>query len=216
MWKSGDITAFLPLCSILTDMRDVGVESADRRLVQIVDAAMAEAVRKSGSWVACRQGCTNCCLGPFAISALDALRLRNGLEELRRRDPEHAQRVEERARAFVARWSAEFPGDPVTGILNDEDFPDFAEDVPCPALDPGAGACDLYEARPMICRVFGPATRDPDGRIGACELCYEGVDPAQVAACAVETDPERLEAALNGELGPGFTVVAWCLAQASR
>jgi hypothetical protein len=48
-------------------------------LVQIVDAALAEAARRSGSWLVCRPGCTQCCHGPFEISQLDAHRLRKGL-----------------------------------------------------------------------------------------------------------------------------------------
>ncbi len=173
---------------------------------------MAEAVRKSGAWVVCRPGCTQCCMGPFAITPLDAQRLRAGLAALRASDRTRAERVEDRARAFVTRWSAEFPGDPVTGVLDDEDFPDFAEDAPCPALDPEHGTCDVYEARPMTCRVFGPAVRGQDGVIGACELCYQDVEEERIEACAVEVDTERLESALTRKLEPGLTTVAWCLA----
>jgi hypothetical protein len=43
-------------------------DSADRGLVQIVDSAMAEAARRSGDWLVCRPGCTQCCIGPFAIT----------------------------------------------------------------------------------------------------------------------------------------------------
>ena len=43
------------------------IETGDRELVQIVDAAMAEAARRSGSWLVCRLGCTQCCIGPFPI-----------------------------------------------------------------------------------------------------------------------------------------------------
>ncbi|MFN0167268.1 MAG: YkgJ family cysteine cluster protein [Bryobacteraceae bacterium] len=195
-------------------MREPAVSSGDRRLIQIVDAAMEEAVRRSGAWVACRPGCTQCCIGPFAINQLDARRLRAGLAELRATDPPRADHLERRANAFVARWSADFPGDPVTGLLADEDFPDFAEDVPCPALDPEQGTCDLYEARPMTCRVFGPAVLGEDGVVGACELCYVGADDRQIEACSVEVDPGRVESSLSQELEPGLTTVAWCLSSA--
>jgi len=40
------------------------------------DAAMAEATRLSGSWLVCKAGCAECCLGPFPITQLDARRLR--------------------------------------------------------------------------------------------------------------------------------------------
>ena len=58
------------------------LRAADGDLVQILDAALAEAARKSGPWLACRLGCTECCKGPFPITRLDALRLRAGLDEL--------------------------------------------------------------------------------------------------------------------------------------
>src|SRR5438046_7875376 len=93
------------------------IETGDRELVQIVDTAMAEAARRSGSWMVCRLGCTQCCIGPFAISQLDALRLRRGLAELEASDPDRAVRVRKRARQSVGRISRDFPGDPATGLL---------------------------------------------------------------------------------------------------
>ena len=65
----------------------------DQALLQIVDAALAEAARKSGAWLVCRPGCTECCLGPFPITQLDARRLREGLAELERRDRQRGQEV---------------------------------------------------------------------------------------------------------------------------
>src|SRR5262245_35061497 len=114
--------------------------SKDRQLVQIVDAALAEAARKSGHWLACRPGCTQCCLDPFPISQLDALRLQHGLTELEKSDPARAERVQHRARDFVRRFASTFPGDPRTGILDETEeeeakFAGFANDEPCPALD---------------------------------------------------------------------------------
>jgi len=143
--------------------------SKDRQLVQIVDAALAEAARKSGPWLACRPGCTQCCLDPFPISQLDALRLQRGLTALEKSDPARAKRVKHRARDFVRRFSATFPGDSRTGILDETEeaeakFADFANDEPCPALDPKTGLCDLYSARPITCRTFGPPVRSgPEG-----------------------------------------------------
>jgi Fe-S-cluster containining protein len=165
------------------------VTGADR-LVQIVDRTMAEAVRRSGSWIACHVGCHECCLGPFPITQLDGLRLRAGLAELRTQEPERAARVQARARAYVE-----------------------ADDAPCPALDPETGACELYAARPITCRTFGPAVRGHDGEsLAVCELCYRGATDEEIAACAVEVDPENLEAALLQELETGDTTVAMVLA----
>jgi Fe-S-cluster containining protein len=188
----------------------------DRSLIQIVDAALAESARKSGAWLACHPGCTSCCMGPFAISALDAARLRSGLDELDTADPARAARVRTRAVEWVARNSAAFPGDPQTGALSgDEDaFESFANDEPCPALDPATGLCDLYASRPMTCRVFGPPVRLGDQELGVCELCFDGATEAEIASCAVDLDLSRIESELLSQMDPqGETIVAFCLAQ---
>ena len=197
--------------------------AADQQLVQIVDAALADAVRKSGEWLVCRPGCTQCCIGPFAINQLDASRLRHGLEELAARDPQRAASVRARARASVSRLSATFPGDPATGLLDEDEaaeerFAGFADDEPCPALDPGTGTCDLYAYRPMTCRTFGPPMRSgPEGGLGVCELCYHGARDDEIAACEMVPDPDDLESKLLREMedstgSRGNTIVAYCLA----
>ncbi len=190
--------------------------TSDRELVQIVDAAMAEAARRSGSWLACRLGCTECCIGPFPITPLDAARLRDGLADLANRDPERAARVRARARASVARLRREYPVDTLNRILALEEA---ADDEPCPALDPATGACDLYAFRPITCRTFGPAVRFPaeagPSRIGVCELCYQGATDEQIAACEVEVDTRGENEILEAMENPGDTLVAFALAEAS-
>jgi len=194
--------------------------AADRKLIQIVDAALADASRRSGEWLACRPGCTQCCVGVFAIHQLDVVRLRHGLADLGKTDPQRARRIRERARASVARLSADFPGNAQTGVLDEgpeaeERFAEFANDELCPVLDPETGLCDLYEARPMTCRTFGPPVR-AEGGLGVCELCYQGASDQQIAACEMVADPEDLESKLLRKLekagGPrGQTVVAFCV-----
>lgn len=197
---------------------------ADQKLVQIVNTALAEAERKSGDWLVCRKGCTQCCYGAFEISQLDAWRLRKGLNELELSDPKRAARVRRRAQQAVQRLSATFPGNSQTGILaEDEDaeaaFADFANDEPCPALDPVTGACDLYAARPMTCRTFGPPVRSgPEEGLAVCELCYHGATDQQIAKCEMVPDPDNLEewliAAAEKQTGQhGNTIVAFCLAK---
>ena len=188
----------------------------DRALVQIVDLAMAGAERRSGEWIACRPGCTECCIGAFAISRLDAWRLRRGLADLEERDPERARRVLERARDWSLRLAPEFPGDAATGLLDESAeaqarFDEFAGEEPCPALDPQAGTCDLYASRPLTCRIFGPAVRLGEDAVGACELCYRGASDEEIAACAVTVDADALEAELAPGMSGGKTVVAFAL-----
>jgi Fe-S-cluster containining protein len=198
------------------------VPAADQQLVQIVDAALVDAARKSGPWLVCRPGCTQCCIGPFPISQLDAARLRQGLQQLEASDPVRAARVRDRADVSVARLSPGFPGNPTTGILAEDEetealFARFANDEPCPALDPDTGMCDLYAARPMTCRTFGPPVRSgPEGGLGVCELCYHGASDGEIAACEMKPDPDNLEESLLLDVEEktgqrGSTIVAFCL-----
>jgi Fe-S-cluster containining protein len=172
------------------------IESGDRALIRIVDAALAEASRVSGTRLACRAGCTECCMGPFPITQLDARRLRRGLTELEASDPRRAGNVRERARIAA---------------LASEDG-----DEPCPALDRATGLCDLYAARPVTCRVFGPPMRVSDGPVGLCELCFQGASEEEIAACATEIPAGPLEAELLRDLDAatglrGDTTVAQAL-----
>ena len=138
--------------------------AGDMALLQIVDAAFAASKQRSGEWLVCRPGCNQCCTGVFRISALDTERLREGLRRLSHCDGDHAARVQSRVAASAARLSADFPGDPATGVLSrTEDaewaFEGFADDEVCPVLDPASGTCDLYAFRPMTCRTFGPPVK---------------------------------------------------------
>jgi Fe-S-cluster containining protein len=194
----------------------------DQVLIQIVDSALAESARRSGEWLVCRPGCTQCCIGVFPINQLDAVRLRRGLADLEKIAPQRAEGIRERARESVLRLSPDFPGDPVSGVLDESDdaaarFSDFANEEPCPALDPETGNCELYESRPMTCRVFGPPVRSEDG-LGVCELCYNGASDKEIADCEMKPDPDDLESTLLKKVEDstgvrGDTIIAFCLAR---
>ena len=182
--------------------------TSPHQLVQIVDAALADAVHRSGTWLACRPGCSQCCHGVFAISALDAHRLREGLLTLERTDPARAAAVRARAHASATRLAPTFPGNPITGALAStpeaqeapaapDPFDTFADDEPCPALDPATHTCDLYAARPILCRTFGPPLVTPDDGLAVCELCFDGASPAEIDRC--QLDPAILDAEQQAE-----------------
>jgi Fe-S-cluster containining protein len=193
--------------------------AGDGALIQIVDAALADAARRSGEWLTCRPGCTQCCVGVFAINQLDAVRLQQGLARLEKTDPQRAARIRLRARASAERLAVEFPGNAKTGVLDgpeaDERFAEFANDEVCPVLDSETGLCELYDARPMTCRTFGPPVR-AEGGLGVCELCFHGATDEEIAACEMVVDPDDLEAKLVEQVekarGPrGQTIVAFCV-----
>jgi Fe-S-cluster containining protein len=191
----------------------------DGELLHIIDNWLERANARGGEHIACRPGCAQCCVGTFAINRLDALRLQQGMNELAERDLPRVQRVLQRAAESLQRTVDGFPGDPETGILDDsaeaeEIFEEFANDEPCPALDPETLTCDLYAHRPMTCRVYGPPVRT-EGGLGVCELCFTKASPEELVAAEVPLEGEAAEAALNCELekavGEGMTTVAFAL-----
>lgn len=194
------------------------MQITDHQLVQIVDAAAADAARRSGPWLHCRLGCTQCCIGIFSISQLDAARLRAGLAALEQESPARAAAIRRRATDAIQRLAPNFPGDPATGRLDESDprYEDFANDEPCPALDPATGACELYAARPITCRVFGPPVRSSEG-IGICELNFDGADETEVLSSELHISWSPHEDALNADVEAqsgrsGPTTIAWVLA----
>lgn len=190
---------------------------SDRRLLQEMDEVMAGAARRAGSWLACRPGCAECCHGPFPINRLDARRLREGMVALMQTDPERAWAVVSRAREQLPILREDFPGDPETGMLADGDAaadPYFTRHgtLPCPALDPATGRCDLYAWRPLTCRTFGPPVRIGESALPPCRLCFQGAPAEMVEACRVEPDPHGLEDRLLAPLGEEETLIAFALA----
>lgn len=194
----------------------------DDRLVAAVDAAGAEAARRAGPLLPCRLGCTECCHGPFPIDALDAHRLARGLQQLEREDPARAAAVIARAQEAVAILGAGFPGDPATGDLTTGDSPALEEflthhaSLPCPALDPATGGCELYRHRPLACRTYGPPVVLGEERLEPCRLCFVGADAATIEACRVTPDLSAEPGAFEDLAAAGFdpdteTLVAFAL-----
>lgn len=199
------------------------------QFVQIVDAALASAIQRSGAHLACHPGCTQCCHGVFPISHQDAARLRDGLDALELLDPQRAAQIRTRTAESLARISPLFPGDLTTGILNEdyEDSPLFIDESedsigdtePCPVLDPTTGTCDLYEHRPIVCRTFGPPMRTPEGDLATCELCYIAATTEEIAACELDPAIPSFESDSNAAYDAahnlhGETIVAYALRSA--
>jgi Fe-S-cluster containining protein len=194
----------------------------DGAFVALVDGAFADAASRSGPHLLCRPGCTQCCIGVFAIRPADALRLRQGLSALQHEDPERSARIQQRAAASWSRLAPDFPGDATSGTLElDESgdptsrFENFGNDELCPALDPAHGTCDLYSSRPQTCRVFGPPIATGEG-YGICELCFQTATAQEIERAAIHPPAEELSATLDqaaivaGEPA-GLTIIAFVL-----
>jgi Fe-S-cluster containining protein len=202
-------------------MFSLGEFAQRQQLVQIIDAALADSVRRSGHHLVCKPGCSQCCVGVFPIAHEDAARLRVGLEALVQTDPERAARIRQRVADSLSRLDPWFPGDLHSGILNEDYeaailFEEFANDEPCPVLDLEHGTCDLYEHRPILCRTFGPPMRTAEDNLATCELCFVTASTEEIAACELDpTIPAQEGAsneAFNAEHGlHGQTLIAYAL-----
>ena len=194
-------------------------EYAVNELFPIIDAALGSAAGRSGTHLACRPGCHQCCIGVFAITPLDAAALREGLAAAA---DDVAERIRAQAHASRERLvAAGYPGDPHTGILftephHEEAFEEFANDEPCPVLDPATGTCDLYASRPVQCRTFGPPVRDEADHLTVCELCFTNASPEEVAQAEMDQSWRPLEDELiaRAEADPanaGPTLIAFAI-----
>lgn len=187
----------------------------DDRFLAELDAAFEDSARRSGPYLLCGAGCNQCCTGTFAISMLDRDRLQRGYDALVQSDAARARQVRERVLMYRDLLGAAYPGDLQSGLLfedeaSQERFEDFANDAICPVLDPATGTCDLYAARPVTCRVFGPPVRHEEG-LGVCELCFQGASEAEVLAAEMVLPSPAIEEALTASFGDATTTIGFGL-----
>ena len=137
-----------------------------RDALQRIDLWFEAARQDPPGLIPCRAGCDHCCHGPFDVSAADAVLLLDGVARL---DPIPREAVRKRADALMRRIGALAPDwTPPWDIrqLGEERFDEVAEALagePCPLLDE-AGACRVYQSRPLVCRLIGLGMMTPAGR----------------------------------------------------
>jgi Fe-S-cluster containining protein len=177
-----------------------------------IDAWQAEARIRHPGVIPCRTGCSACCHGPFDISAADALLVRNAVQALQ---PEMRAEVRARAESQIRAMQQLEPGFTTPWditALGEERFDALVEafeEHPCPALDQ-AGACLIYEHRPMICRLMGLGLETPEGHVieNACPIQgdfpeYESLPPQLFDLEGWEdAEADSLIAAAEGLFGP--------------
>ena len=189
-------------------------------MIAIIDAVTGQAVSASGHHLACQPGCSPCCFGPFAITQLDAWRLKEGLRELGKWKSAKVAAMRQRAGEAVSEQALRFPPDRVGIFLDETDesgfYSSFSE-APCPALDPDTGSCLLYAWRPIVCRTHGPPLSLSGQTYPPCPLCFRGATTAELEKACVELDVDASEKALTGaaerQTGRhGMTTVAFAIA----
>lgn len=170
------------------------MHTANQQLLQIVDAQLAEAPRRSGAHLTCHAGCAICCIGPFLVTPIDAWRLNEGLAAAPR---ELAAAIRERAAVAAGQFTAD-PQYPQ--ITRDQqamaDFTQRHQNLPCPVLDPDSGVCQLYEFRPMACRTYGPPIVLDWEPLPPCPLNFTQASDEEIESARVSVDPGEAAAAL--------------------
>lgn len=209
-----------------------GVLPRYRELVAHVDGWFARALqahREDG--VQCGAGCCSCCIGLFDISSADQLMVAEGYRraapETRRALRQSARTLLDRIETLAPEWERPYQ----LGSLGEERFDALCDALAterCVALD-GTGLCQIYDHRPLICRLHGLPMYDPlEAQYcgGACELNFPPVDLADKPAlhfahaefCRSEDRliAEASRAATGAEPQGAATIVAAAILEAAR
>jgi Fe-S-cluster containining protein len=159
-------------------------------ILERADAFFRSVADAQPSNLQCGRGCSFCCYGLFEIGSGDVPLIADGLAQLH---PMRRKKIIRRALEVVA--ETRHPNLRECSLTEKGAFFERTASTPCPNLDE-AGACMIYESRPLVCRTFGLPLRDAERYIGdVCELNFTAA-----------TDGERQEAAWDlqweDELGP--------------
>lgn len=155
--------------------------------------------------MACATGCSDCCHVRLTITRVEAARIRDlvaGWPAERRRSLVQAADIAASDSADSAD-SGDSGGLAASGASGD---PGTAR---CAALDP-AGRCQIYEARPLVCRSHGVPIRLSRGSLPVIESCHRNfVRTAPDADCILDqaTLSATLYAIEVAELGGGGPAV---------
>ena len=138
----------------------------------------------------CGLGCSLCCYGLFEIGSGDVPLIADGLASLH---PARRNAIIRRARGLLE--STSHPDLRDCSAEEKEAFFDRTASVACPALSE-QGVCQIYEARPLVCRTFGlPLRNGPEFMAEVCELNFTEATAAQIQAASWDLQNED-------ELGP--------------
>jgi Fe-S-cluster containining protein len=181
-------------------MREEELARADAGLLRVLDRDFRAAADAAGSHLLCRPGCRECCIGPFPVTRLDVWRLRRGIAEA------GSVGVAERAAEAARILTPGFPGAAATGrlVVDEERLDEFFERhraLPCPALSPATGRCELYDWRPVSCRSYGPPARFGKEKSPPCPLCFREADEEAIERCRMAPDREGLEKKILAAMG---------------
>jgi len=147
-------------------------QEARRRLFQHAEGWFQRGRAALLESLPCRQGCTRCCYGAFAITLLDQLELQQGLQAL---SPPIQDNIRARAQSQMKTMEEAFPRlhqSPYVDEWKEGELDGLVtrfSELPCPALD-SDGRCLVYAYRPLTCRMMGLPVESAGVAHGACEV----------------------------------------------
>lgn len=177
-------------------------------------AAAAARVQATNEWWPCGRGCSECCRHAFAIAENEWRLMQIGFAAL---DKPTQDAIRQRARRAIKQMRG------ASGrAINWNDAKTrkrlgFDLDLPCPFLD-AAGACQVYDVRPSICRMFGYGGFRQTDRRGAesvqsyiCSIIGRELDTRRAAGQEVELADltEHRHELLRIELGERRSIAEW-------
>ncbi len=127
----------------------------------LIQKEFARNIAKYGDKIKCKKGCYQCCHQIFRVTMADSYIIKKFLNT---QSPQFKSSLKERASEYIENNSSK-------EIAKADYY--ISPKFPCPALNED-GACMIYEARPVICRRFGPPVYDykNPGKLFACELNF--------------------------------------------
>ena len=151
------------------------------RLLATIDAWFSDAQKQFPQVIRCRLGCSGCCRGFFDVSLLDAALVNHGYQQL---VPEQREVIRSKAAARLKELQQRWPGFSAPFLLNgmpDSEWVEMPEsdETPCPFLGDDE-LCQIYDHRPMTCRLHGLPNIDYSGESFSddyCSLNFQTVDP---------------------------------------
>ncbi len=128
-------------------------------LVDQVEAVFNQVQTEYGECVTCKVGCSDCCHALFDLTLIEAMFIKNQFDKVIPK--EERQKIIERANAAdrkVYKLKREASKAHQEGKPENEILEDMAQQrIRCPLLDEEE-KCEMYESRPITCRLYGIPT----------------------------------------------------------
>lgn len=128
-------------------------------LVAQVDAVFDKVQHEYNECVTCKAGCADCCHALFDLTLIEAMFIKSQFDKIipqesRKNIIERANKADRKVYKLKRKASKEFhDGRSETEILKEM----AVQRVRCPLLD-SEDKCELYESRPITCRLYGIPT----------------------------------------------------------